>query len=61
MTQRLTLRPFDGRDLPAVAVACADDATQRWLPLPRPYDEETAAHWCTGRGYATEAAAALSR
>ena len=48
MTQRLTLRPFDARDVPAVAVACADEVTQRWLPLPRPYDEEMAARWCTG-------------
>jgi hypothetical protein len=34
--------------VPAVAAACADEVTQRWLPLPRPYDEEMAARWCSG-------------
>ncbi|HEY7174660.1 MAG TPA: GNAT family protein [Micromonosporaceae bacterium] len=47
VTDRLTLRPFDSGDISAVARACADDLTQRWLPLPRPYDEAVAEQWCT--------------
>lgn len=37
-----TLRPLTGLDVPDIAEAGADELTQRWLPLPRPYTMETA-------------------
>ncbi|MEU8773157.1 GNAT family N-acetyltransferase [Streptomyces sp. NPDC048606] len=46
-TERLVLRPFAERDVPAVRAACDDATTQRWLPLPRPYTEAHARWWCT--------------
>lgn len=45
-TARLLLRPFEAGDVPDVAAACADELTQRWLPLPRPYGEAEARTWC---------------
>ena len=33
----LVLRALDERDIEAVAEACNDAETVRWLPLPRPY------------------------
>ena len=45
-TPRLVLRAFEPGDLPDVAAAGADELTQRWLPLPRPYTEEDAQAWC---------------
>lgn len=36
------LRPLSGADVPAIASACSDELTQRWLPLPRPYTEDSA-------------------
>jgi RimJ/RimL family protein N-acetyltransferase len=47
LTARLLLRPFGRNDIPAVSVGCADEVTQRWLPLPAPYDEVLAERWCT--------------
>jgi len=38
----VSLRPFTGADLDAIAEACADEETQRWLPLPRPYRRDDA-------------------
>jgi RimJ/RimL family protein N-acetyltransferase len=43
----LVLRPFREADAPAVAEACNDEETQRWLPLPRPYTMANALNWCT--------------
>lgn len=48
----VVLRPVTEADVPAIAIACSDEQTQRWLPLPRPYTEEAA------RGYALEVAPA---
>ncbi|MFF7674951.1 GNAT family N-acetyltransferase [Actinacidiphila glaucinigra] len=45
-TSRLLLRPFSEDDVDDVRLACDDEATQRWLPLPRPYTREAAAWWC---------------
>jgi RimJ/RimL family protein N-acetyltransferase/NTP pyrophosphatase (non-canonical NTP hydrolase) len=41
------LRPFEATDVPAVAAACNDEQTQRWLRLPRPYTHADAVSWCT--------------
>lgn len=38
----LSLRPFTEADLDAITEACADEETQRWLPLPRPYSRDDA-------------------
>ncbi len=38
----VTLRPLAESDIAAIALACSDDLMQRWLPLPRPYTEESA-------------------
>lgn len=46
-TPRLLLRPYRAEDAPDVALACADELTQRWLPLPNPYTEADALAWCT--------------
>jgi RimJ/RimL family protein N-acetyltransferase len=45
-TSWLTLRAFEQGDLAQVAAGCADELTQRWLPLPRPYTEAHARAWC---------------
>lgn len=36
------LRPLSEADVPAIASACSDALTQQWLPLPRPYTEDSA-------------------
>lgn len=46
-TARLTLRPYRAEDAPDVALACRDELTQRWLPLPNPYTDADALAWCT--------------
>ena len=46
-TSRLLLRPHRAEDAPDVAIACRDELTQRWLPLPNPYTEADALAWCT--------------
>ena len=46
-TARLLLRPYRGEDAADVALACRDELTQRWLPLPNPYTEADALAWCT--------------
>lgn len=46
-TPRLLLRSYRAEDAPAVALACRDELTQRWLPLPNPYADEDALAWCT--------------
>ena len=46
-TPRLLLRPYRAGDAPDVALACRDELTQRWLPLPNPYTDADAVAWCT--------------
>lgn len=46
-TSRLLLRRYRGEDAPDVALACRDELTQRWLPLPNPYTDADALAWCT--------------
>lgn len=36
------LRPLNEGDVSLIALACSDDVTQKWLPLPQPYTEESA-------------------
>ena len=55
-TPRVLLRPFEPGDFADLAAACADELTQRWLPLPRPYTVEEARAWCTETGPAIRAA-----
>lgn len=45
-TERVGLRPFSRADVPAVAGACSDPETQKWLPLASPYTTDVAAQWC---------------
>lgn len=40
--QGFALRPLRAEDAADVAMAGADELTQRWLPLPRPYTMDTA-------------------
>jgi RimJ/RimL family protein N-acetyltransferase len=56
-TGRLRLRPWRVEDVPAVTAACQDPETQRWIPLPAPYEQQharefvdrhTAARWAEG-------------
>lgn len=46
-TPRLVLRPYRPEDAAEVALACRDELTQRWLPLPSPYTDADAVAWCT--------------
>lgn len=46
-TPRLRLRPYRSEDAADVALACRDELTQRWLPLPKPYTDADALAWCT--------------
>jgi RimJ/RimL family protein N-acetyltransferase len=46
-TARLTLRPYRAEDAPEVAIACRNELTQLWLPLPNPYTDAEALAWCT--------------
>lgn len=46
-TERLVLRPFTTADIPDTQASCADELTQHWLPLPRPYTLDSAAQYCT--------------
>lgn len=46
-TPRVLLRPHRAADVPDVALACRDELTQRWLPLPNPYTDADAVAWCT--------------
>lgn len=46
------LRRLTEADVPTIAVACSDPQTQKWLPLPQPYTEDSA------RWYALEMAPA---
>lgn len=41
------LRDDSPEDAPDVALACRDELTQRWLPLPNPYTDADALAWCT--------------
>ncbi|MCD0446736.1 GNAT family N-acetyltransferase [Glycomyces sp. A-F 0318] len=41
----LRLRPLMERDLDDLAATCADDETQRWVSLPRPYTRADAEAW----------------
>lgn len=46
-TPRLLLRAYRAEDAADVALACRDELTQRWLPLPNPYTDADALAWCT--------------
>ena len=46
-TPRLLLRPHRAGDAPDVSLACRDELTQHWLPLPNPYTDADALAWCT--------------
>lgn len=44
-TERLSLRPFDEEDVPALREMMDDEAATAWLPAPHPYTEEHARAW----------------
>jgi RimJ/RimL family protein N-acetyltransferase len=46
-TPRLLLRPFRAADVADNALACRDNLSQRWLPLPDPYTDADSLAWCT--------------
>ncbi|MBR7837954.1 GNAT family N-acetyltransferase [Actinospica durhamensis] len=52
---RLLLRPFTAADVHDTQASCADELTQRWLPLPQPYTLENAEAWCTRVAHALRA------
>lgn len=41
-TERLLLRPFEGRDADALFAACQDPEIPRWIAVPDPYEREDA-------------------
>ncbi|OEV03035.1 GNAT family N-acetyltransferase [Streptomyces oceani] len=41
-TERLLLRPFEPRDVPAVHTSCQDPEILRWTTLPEPYTKDLA-------------------
>lgn len=49
----LALRAPSAADVPAIVRACRDPLTQRWLPLPDPYDETHALGFVTDLARAT--------
>lgn len=44
----VSLRSLRLSDVPAIAEACSDDVSQRWLAIPFPYTESTAREFVTG-------------
>ncbi|GAB2485278.1 GNAT family N-acetyltransferase [Luteococcus sediminum] len=38
----VVLRPLTEADVPTIAIACSDPQTQKWLPLPQPYTQDSA-------------------
>lgn len=44
-TDRLTLRPYDEDDVPALVDMMNDEAAVAWLPAPHPYTEADARDW----------------
>jgi RimJ/RimL family protein N-acetyltransferase len=46
-TARLVLRSFRADDVGDNALACRDELSQRWLPLPNPYTDADSLAWCT--------------
>ncbi|WP_326690001.1 MULTISPECIES: GNAT family N-acetyltransferase [unclassified Streptomyces] len=47
-TERLILRPFEERDVEAVATACDDPDIQRFVPVPEPYTLKDAVEFVRG-------------
>ena len=50
----VVLDQMTSADIPRVVTACADPATQRWLPLPDPYSEKDAESFIGSRAHAAE-------
>ena len=46
---RLLLRQACAKDADVITEACQDPETQRWIPLPVPYETEHAVEWIAGR------------
>ncbi len=46
-TARLLLRTFRRADMAENTLACRDELSRRWLPLPDPYTEADSEAWCT--------------
>ncbi|MDI5973567.1 GNAT family N-acetyltransferase [Streptomyces sp. SL13] len=46
-TERLSLRPYDEDDLPALVEMMNDESAVAWLPAPHPYTEADARAWVT--------------
>lgn len=44
-TDRLSLRPYDEDDVPALVEMMNDEAAVAWLPAPHPYTEADARYW----------------
>jgi len=49
-TERLLLRPFEPRDVPAVHAACQDPDVLRWTTLPEPYERRHAQEFVLSAG-----------
>jgi RimJ/RimL family protein N-acetyltransferase len=46
--ERVRLRAHTEADLARIVEACSGDATQHWLPMPRPYAERDAREFVLG-------------
>lgn len=46
-TERLSLRPYDEEDIPALVEMMNDEAIVAWLPVPHPYGEAEGRDWVT--------------
>lgn len=46
-TAGLLLRSFRREDVVENTLACRDELSQKWLPLPNPYTDEESMTWCT--------------
>jgi RimJ/RimL family protein N-acetyltransferase len=44
-TERLSLRPYDAEDIPALVEMMNDESVVAWLPGPHPYTEDDARAW----------------
>jgi RimJ/RimL family protein N-acetyltransferase len=44
-TERLSLRPYDAQDIPALVEMMNDESVIAWLPEPHPYTEADAQDW----------------
>ena len=57
-TERLSMRPYDPQDIPALVEMMNDESVVAWLPAPHPYTEQDARTWVERTAPAERAAGA---